>query len=513
MTLSAPFASLIHMENTSVLLAVFLMGYVCADHARAAPQTAAGDLAGTSWQLVKFEGSNDRTLTPKDPMKYTIAFASDGTVSVRIDCNQGHGTWKSGGPNQLEFGPLALTRAMCPPAPLNDRLAKDWQSVRSYVLKDGHLFVSLMADAGMYEFEPISQQREAAGRVEGTATYRERMALPASALFEAVLEDVSRADAAAEVIARTRIEHPGNPPIRFEIIYRPAKIKQNHDYSVRARITDGERMLFTTVEFYPVLTRGNGNEVSLLLSRTTVAPAASSAPSESSLSVLPATFLGMLPCADCPGIRYQVNLFPDHTFVSRMTYEERNLSLDRHGHWQLISEGKILVLRGEDQAQDKFAVRDVHTLRKLDIEGHEIESKLNYDFKRTPEFEPIEPQSLPTATASLENTYWKLISLGEVPVTAVSQQEPLFVLNSETHRVSGSGGCNRLTGSYELKGDHLTFSQMATTMMTCAEGMDTEKAFLKALTEAKTWKMAGGELELLNDTGNVTARFEARGMK
>jgi heat shock protein HslJ/uncharacterized lipoprotein NlpE involved in copper resistance len=219
----------------------------------------------------------------------------------------------------------------------------------------------------------------------------------------------------------------------------------------------------------------------------------------------------MLPCADCPGIRYQVNLLPDHTFVSRMTYEERNLSLDHHGHWQLKSEGKILVLLGEDQGQERFAVRDAHTLRKLDIEGHEIESKLNYDFKRTPEFEPIEPQSPPTAL--LENTYWKLTSLGEVPVTAVSQQEPLFVLNSDTHRVSGSAGCNRLTGSYELKDDHLTFSQMVTTMMACAEGMDTEKAFLKALTEVKTWKMAGGELELLNDATNVTARFEARGMK
>ena len=495
------------------MLAVLLTGFVCADHARAARQSVVSDLAGTSWQLVKFEGSDDTTLTPEDTMKYTIAFGSDGTVSVRIDCNRGHGTWKSGGPNQLEFGPLALTRAMCPPAPLNDRLAKGWQYVRSYLLKDGHLFVSLMADAGKYEFEPISQQQQGPGRVEGTATYRERMALPARALFEAVLEDVSRAGAAAEVIARTRIEHPGYPPIRFAIIYDPARIEQNHDYSVRARITDGERLLFTTVQFYPVLTHGNGNEVSLLLSRTAAPRAASSAPSESALSALPATFVGMLPCADCPGIRYQVNLFPDHTFVSRMTYEERNLSLNRHGHWQLTSEGKMLVLRGEDQAQEKFAVRDVDTLRKLDIEGHEIASKLNYDFKRTPEFEPIEPQSRTTATALLENTYWKLTSLGELPVTAVSQQEPLFVLNSETHRVSGSGGCNRLTGSYELKDDHLTFSQMVTTMMACADGMDTEKAFLKALTDAKTWKMAGNELELLNDAGNVVARFEARGTK
>ena len=46
--------------------------------------------------------------------------------------------------------------------------------------------------------------------------------------------------------------------------------------------------------------------------------------------------------------------------------------------------------------------------------------------------------------------------------------------------VSGSGGCNTLTGSYELDSDKLTFSQMASTRMACPEGMDTEKAYLKA---------------------------------
>ena len=33
--------------------------------------------------------------------------------------------------------------------------------------------------------------------IKGTATYRERMALPPGAMFEATIEDVSRADAAA----------------------------------------------------------------------------------------------------------------------------------------------------------------------------------------------------------------------------------------------------------------------------------------------------------------------------
>jgi para-nitrobenzyl esterase len=68
----------------------------------------------------------------------------------------GRGTWKSPGPNQLEFGPLALTRAMCPPGSLHDRIVKQWPFVRSYIIKDGRLFLSLMADGGIYEFEPLS---------------------------------------------------------------------------------------------------------------------------------------------------------------------------------------------------------------------------------------------------------------------------------------------------------------------------------------------------------------------
>jgi para-nitrobenzyl esterase len=43
---------------------------------------------------------------------------------------------------------------MCPPGLLHDRIAKDLGFVRSYVMKDGHLFLSLMADGGIYEFEP-----------------------------------------------------------------------------------------------------------------------------------------------------------------------------------------------------------------------------------------------------------------------------------------------------------------------------------------------------------------------
>lgn len=119
------------------------------------PADQAANLGGTSWQLVRFQGSDDTTLTPDDKAKYTMAFNSDGAVIARIDCNRGRGTWQSSGPGQLQLGTLALTRAMCPPGSLHDRIVKDWEYVRSYVIKDGHLFLALMADGGIYEFEPI----------------------------------------------------------------------------------------------------------------------------------------------------------------------------------------------------------------------------------------------------------------------------------------------------------------------------------------------------------------------
>lgn len=127
---------------------------VAAGCARMPQQTAT--LAGTSWRLVKFEGGDDRVLRPRDRNSYTIAFAADGAVSARIDCNRGRGSWESPGPGQLRFGPMALTRALCPSDSLHDHIVKQWPHVRSYLVRDGHLFLSLMADGGIYEFEPLA---------------------------------------------------------------------------------------------------------------------------------------------------------------------------------------------------------------------------------------------------------------------------------------------------------------------------------------------------------------------
>jgi heat shock protein HslJ len=114
-------------------------------------------LAGTSWQLVAFRGGDGTTLTPDDGSKYTIAFDADGNVAARIDCNRAHGTWTSTGPARLELSQLAVTQAQCLSPPLlHGQIVRHLGSIRSYAIRNGHLFLALMADAGVYEFQPMA---------------------------------------------------------------------------------------------------------------------------------------------------------------------------------------------------------------------------------------------------------------------------------------------------------------------------------------------------------------------
>jgi hypothetical protein len=129
-----------------------------------------------------------------------------------------------------------------------------------------------------------------------------------------------------------------------------------------------------------------------------------------------------------------------------MTYEERNTRFDDRGHWQLGADGKILILHGGGGAQQEFAVPDGDALRQLDSAGHEIVSKLNYDLKRAPTFTVIETGSEETANASLENTDWTLILVGDSGVNLAPQKVPHLVLNSNdekserVRRLQSTGG-------------------------------------------------------------------------
>ena len=117
--------------------------------------STAGELGGTSWRLVQIMSMDDSVYTPSDRSLFTLELATDGSMTLRADCNHGRGTWSSDSAGRLTFGPIAATRALCPPGSLHDRYLAQFEWVRSYVVRDGHLFLATLADGSILEFEPV----------------------------------------------------------------------------------------------------------------------------------------------------------------------------------------------------------------------------------------------------------------------------------------------------------------------------------------------------------------------
>jgi putative lipoprotein len=126
---------------------------------------------------------------------------------------------------------------------------------------------SILAGCGA-RVEPLVEPPVASGKVSGSVTYRERIALPPDAVLQVALLDVSRMDVAATLIAEQTIVPEHGVPIPFELEYDPDVIDARLVYAVRATISSGDNLLFVTDTHYPVLTRGHGNEVDLVLVRS-----------------------------------------------------------------------------------------------------------------------------------------------------------------------------------------------------------------------------------------------------
>ena len=126
--------------------------------------------------------------------------------------------------------------------------------------------VLVLAGCASEPVVPASGEGAATGQVTGSVTYRERIALPPTAVIKVQLVDVSRADAPAVVIGEQVIHSGGKQvPFAFEIAYDTTKIEVNHSYAVQARIEDGGQLRFISDQHYAVVTRGAPAHVDMVL--------------------------------------------------------------------------------------------------------------------------------------------------------------------------------------------------------------------------------------------------------
>ena len=114
-----------------------------------------------------------------------------------------------------------------------------------------------------------ASKEPAMAKIEGTVFYRERIALPPNAVVEIQLEDVSRADALATVMATVTLNSESGPPYPFSIDYDTTRIDSRLTYALRATIRVDDKLMFTTMDYTDPF---SGNPVSVLVRRVPASP-------------------------------------------------------------------------------------------------------------------------------------------------------------------------------------------------------------------------------------------------
>ncbi|MBI4893604.1 MAG: META domain-containing protein [Acidobacteria bacterium] len=124
-------------------------------------------LAGTKWRLVEIQSMDDAAgvKKPAPGTDYVMSLNADGSVVMKLNCNTARGKWTAkagadGMSGEFRLGPLATTRMMCPGPSLDGAVAGQAEHVRSFLLKDGRLSLSLMADGGIQVWAPEAGRDE-----------------------------------------------------------------------------------------------------------------------------------------------------------------------------------------------------------------------------------------------------------------------------------------------------------------------------------------------------------------
>lgn len=90
------------------------------------------------------------------------------------------------------------------------------------------------------------------GSVDGEVFYLQRMALPPTATLKVTLQDVSLADAPAQILASQNDLIKGQVPLPFHLTYDQKQVQPGHTYSVSARIEVDGKLLMISTERYTV---------------------------------------------------------------------------------------------------------------------------------------------------------------------------------------------------------------------------------------------------------------------
>ena len=112
---------------------------------------------------------------------------------------------------------------------------------------------------------------------------------------------------------------------------------------------------------------------------------------------------------------------------------------------------------------------------------------------------------------SLVDTLWVLEAFGKPDNPSAPETGTLITAQfSEEGILSGAAGCNFYTTSYAAKDGRIAIEMPASTMRACTKGMEQEAAYLQALTEAESYTINDGTLEITYGGGQGVLRYTSQ---
>lgn len=178
------------------------------------------------------------------------------------------------------------------------------------------------------------------GHLQGSITYRERIALPADARIIVRLEDVSRKDASGSFVAQQTLRPRTEVPVAFDLRYLPSAIDTTHRYTLHAAIVDArDELLWISPEPTPILFIDADNKPLVLTVERALNP-----------SVAPQHAANTIAGFKCADFSFLAKFFTDKVEIA---LAGRTLSLPQvlSGSGARYSDGKTTFWIKDDSAQ------------------------------------------------------------------------------------------------------------------------------------------------------------------
>lgn len=110
----------------------------------------------------------------------------------------------------------------------------------------------------------------------------------------------------------------------------------------------------------------------------------------------------------------------------------------------------------------------------------------------------VQPDNQTNDNSNMNSLFGKRWTLTKIGNQNLSSDKPFIEFNKDEKRISGDAGCNLFSGGFEMNGASLKFSNIAGTLMACADETANrlERNFLQSLGDVTEFEIEGDTLRL-----------------